>query len=333
LNDRGIPSPKGGKWGVSSVQNILKNEVYTGENVFGKYEVIRVYNDVRNLADRSRKQIRRGRESWERSGFLTHEPLIGKDTFRLAQEIRQKRGGGRRGGPRRKANAFSGIIFCAHCGSAMVSVKSQASGKEKEYRYLACSARRRKGAGACGNCLRIPYEPFRDAVLSELGARIRRIMEGGNLAQKHIANIVPDRIEPDSAKTGQLEKRIEAARTLLHHLRKQRWLGEIEEEQFEFERALCEKEIGRLKLQLERIPGNAEIEADPAEARARAERLLGNLAELRFDSLDELQLVLKRLVDRISVFADGTVEIVSALEQANTGPASASPQNAAAERP
>ncbi|WP_081387619.1 recombinase family protein [Paenibacillus sp. FSL R10-2796] len=34
-----ILSPKGGVWGITTIQGILTNEVYTGQNMFGKYEV------------------------------------------------------------------------------------------------------------------------------------------------------------------------------------------------------------------------------------------------------------------------------------------------------
>lgn len=54
-----IPSPKGGVWGITTIQRILTNEVYTGQNVFGKYEVKKVYNDINNMSDRSRKQVQR----------------------------------------------------------------------------------------------------------------------------------------------------------------------------------------------------------------------------------------------------------------------------------
>ncbi|MCG4788516.1 recombinase family protein, partial [Roseburia faecis] len=74
--------------GITTIQRILTNEVYTGQNVFGKYEVKKVYNDINNMSDRSRKQVQRDKTRWERSTEQTHEAIIDKETFGLAQEIR-----------------------------------------------------------------------------------------------------------------------------------------------------------------------------------------------------------------------------------------------------
>lgn len=49
-----IPSYRGGTWGLTSVQRILQNEIYTGTNVFGKYTIKKVYDDITDMSNRRR---------------------------------------------------------------------------------------------------------------------------------------------------------------------------------------------------------------------------------------------------------------------------------------
>ena len=190
LNDQGIPASKGGRWGLSSVQRILTNEVYVGENVFGKYEVKKVYLDLDNMADRSNKQVRRDQLSWERSGFKTHEPLVSDEVFRLAQHIRLLRGGGKRGGVRNRVNVFAGFMYCSHCGAAMVCLKTKATqANDKPYRYLTCSTRRRQGEGACSNGIWLAYEPLKENVLDQLSKRLAKRIDPVRLAERMMQNI------------------------------------------------------------------------------------------------------------------------------------------------
>src|SRR5690606_24658742 len=102
LNQRLIPSPKGGLWGVTTIRRILQNEAYTGVNVFGKYETVKVHR-LDDLHDRRNKLVQRDRKAWERSPIgRTHEPIIEPELFERAQAVRLQRGGGRRGGVRNR---------------------------------------------------------------------------------------------------------------------------------------------------------------------------------------------------------------------------------------
>ncbi|MDT2277562.1 recombinase family protein [Paenibacillus larvae] len=98
LNENAIPSAKGGTWGITSVQRILQNEIYTGYNVYGKYEIKKVYTNLKNIGDRKRKLVKKDQELWQKSEKRTHPEIISQELYKKAQEIRQIRGGGKRGG-------------------------------------------------------------------------------------------------------------------------------------------------------------------------------------------------------------------------------------------
>lgn len=313
---RKIPSAKGGKWGITSVQRILTNEVYTGANVFCKYEVKKVYNDITNMTDRSKKQVQREKAKWERTPTKTHEAIISDEVFQLAQEIRLERGGGSRGGVRNKVNVFAGMVFCKHCGASLVSCKSKRSTVKadgREYRYLICSRRRRQGDSGCSNNLWLPYYDFRDNVLSEISRKLQETLDIEYIAQNSMGKLVSINTGHKEKEQKKLEKSIESNRKLLFELRKQKMLGEIDEEQYLYEKAMYEKKINSLQAKLEKATEMAEEEANMEKLHADIRTALIQLSELDYDLMEEMRLVLSKLVEKITISRDGEVEIFTPL--------------------
>ncbi|WP_424768357.1 recombinase family protein [Paenibacillus sp. sgz302251] len=317
-NESDIPSPKGGVWGITTIQVILKNEVYTGENVFSKYEIKKVYNDINNLTDRSKKQVQRDKSKWERSNGKTHEAIIDEETFLLAQEIRLKRGGGKRGGVRNKVNVFAGMIFCKHCGASMVSCKSKSRSKNtngKEYRHLICSTRRRQGDKGCNNNLWVPYFDFRDELISDVSIKLKRIIDAESITNDYKGKIVKTKTYDNEKDIKKIEKAIESARKMLFELRKQKMLEEIDNEQYLYEKELYEKEIASNQSKLVQSSAKAAEEVNIEIIYDAIRTALTKLAELTFDHMDEMRLVLSKLIEKVTVSKDGEVEIYTPLGQ------------------
>jgi site-specific DNA recombinase len=135
LNSAAIPSPLGGDWGASTIRKMLNNPVYLGHLAQGRSSRTSLKN---------KKSLPRPRESW----ILvenTHEALVSSAQFRLAESLvsvrRPRRGSG-------FENIFSGLAFCADCGSAMSSVTSRKKGSSMN---LACGAYKARGKAACTN--------------------------------------------------------------------------------------------------------------------------------------------------------------------------------------
>lgn len=302
--------------GITSAQRILTNEVYTGANVFCKYEVKKVYIDITNMTDRSKKQVQRDKAKWERTQNKTHEAIISDEIFQLAQEIHLDRGGGSRGGVRNKVNVFAGMVFCKHCGASLVSNKSKGrtvKADGREYRYLICSRRRRQGDSGCANNLWLPYFDFRDTVLSEISRKLQETLDIEYIAQNSKGKLVSTKTGHKEKEQKKLEKSIESSRKLLFELRKQKMLGEIDEEQYLYEKAMYEKEINSLQAKLEKATGMAEEEANMEKLHTDIRTALIQLSELDYDLMDEMRLVLSKLVEKITASRDGGVEIYTPL--------------------
>ena len=126
FNNEGIPSPRayqylnlGRKnpnknevnvWGGNTIMQMLKNEVYIGHLIQCKRKV---------LSFKTKKRVLANPADWIRVEN-THEPIIDQDLWDRVQEIIKKNAAVRK--PKKRPFAvFSGMVFCADCGSAMAA--------------------------------------------------------------------------------------------------------------------------------------------------------------------------------------------------------------------
>ncbi|TDL82100.1 recombinase family protein [Peribacillus frigoritolerans] len=309
LNDREIPSPKGNLWQVTTIQRILQNEAYTGKNVFGKYTSKKIYNNEDNIHDHSKKLVQKNKEDWESNEEKNWEAIIPNEIFSKAQQIRLERGGGKRGGRRNVKNVLSGVVRCSHCGNSLVVTKSGKKGKDgQEYRYLVCSTRKRSGKHGCENGLWIPFEPFLNDILSYLSKQFQKVIDCEKIAAESNLknNEKPQKIQN---KKNQLNKKIQNLRKFLFELRKDFKLGEIDEEQYQFEKKELEKDLKNSQEQLALHERDKEIEDNSASIKKEMKEALDRLVNLDTQDKDELRFILKACIDEILVNKVGEVEV------------------------
>lgn len=316
LNEQGIPSPKGGLWGITTIQAILKNEAYTGRNVYNKFVIKEAYDDSSNVNNRKKRQYQKDKETWLRNEQKNWEGIIDDDLFLKALEIRQERGGGKRGGVRNKVNLFAGIIKCGHCGSSLVCLKSK-NGKNpqdgKVYRHLVCSRRRRLGELGCDNNLWIPYFDFRDAIIQEVSSNLRHQIDIDNVVEESIDQKVSFPKQDMNKERSSLEKKMDINRKLLFELRKQKMMEEIDEEQYQYEKGMYENEIKKIGTQLEQVEKKETQHTNEEQLHEEVRMALEELANLSYDNFDEMHLTLKKIMEKIVVYQDGNVEIFTPL--------------------
>ena len=124
------------KWTKDMVSNILKNEIYTGTLITHKKRTV----NIRGKAVKLPKE--------EQFIFENHhEPIISKEIFNLAQEIRVKKSKQNTSGANKKRDYyFSGMCICNDCGSGMSGIMIKRKVAEKGYD---CSKYRQFGTKAC----------------------------------------------------------------------------------------------------------------------------------------------------------------------------------------
>ena len=112
--DKGCTRASGSsRWEGQHIRRIITNRVYCGDTVQGVSE---------KVSFKSRKTRRLPGERWI-VVLDTHEPIVDRETFALAQRVRMKRwleGGGRKSSTSASAHLFSGFLICAACGSRHV---------------------------------------------------------------------------------------------------------------------------------------------------------------------------------------------------------------------
>ncbi|MBB3132176.1 DNA invertase Pin-like site-specific DNA recombinase [Paenibacillus rhizosphaerae] len=305
-----IPSYRGGVWGLTSVQRLLQNENYTGYTVYGRHTIEVSYNDLSDLMDRGKKLVQKPKSEWQKTTFQTHEAIISKEVFDQAQEVRLLRGGGTRGGRRSFANVFSKFIFCAECGTAMVSMGSKTNNKSGiPYRYLMCSRRRRTGEAGCCNGKWIPYYDFRDELIKGILDRVRNSIRA--LEEKGTNELQAQLPESTSLKEKKkLEKRVEDNRKLLFEIRRQHMLGDIEAAQYEFEKEQYEKDISESEHRLAIIEANERRSLDREKVIKDAKAALKALTDLKtYDDVEKTRVLLMQMVKRIDVNKDGETHV------------------------
>lgn len=142
LNELGVPTPmdykhsqglnlktpnqakNDGMWGISTIARILSNRMYIGDMVQGKQRVI---------SYKVHKAIATPESEW----FIvenTHEPIIDKVTFEMAQSLSQR--DTRTAPTKRNVYLFSGFLRCADCDKSMTkktNKKNMANGETKEH--------------------------------------------------------------------------------------------------------------------------------------------------------------------------------------------------------
>lgn len=111
LNEKGIPSKKGGKWYAGAINGIIKNEKYTGDVIFQK-----IFTDSHFI-----RHTNNGKEN----RYLCenhHEPIISHEAFEKANMVMEQRGKEKGNGERteRYQNRYelSGRIKCGECGAS-----------------------------------------------------------------------------------------------------------------------------------------------------------------------------------------------------------------------
>ncbi len=156
-------------WCDSSVRRILTNEMYIGNMVQKKNEMISYKVHISQGVPRNKWIVVEG----------THEGIVSKDDFEKAKTIlsRDTRVSPSIG----KLSLFAGFLRCPDCGRAMQ--KRTVSQPYKEYQYYACGTYRKMHSGACTKHM-IRSDVLENSVLNTLNEYIRIASDFSNLIER-----------------------------------------------------------------------------------------------------------------------------------------------------
>jgi len=133
--------PDGDFWAPPTVKSILRNEVYLGHMV---------QNKTGNVSYKVHKQISKPESEWIRVEN-THEPLISQEVWDMVREL-DARNVRCRSDKTGSVSLFSGILFCADCGTPMRHYKDgrkRKDGTPSLYQSYACGRYASGGKSVC----------------------------------------------------------------------------------------------------------------------------------------------------------------------------------------
>ena len=126
-------------WSDSAIANLLENEIYLGNTVNMKYST-KSYKDKRRV-EHPREECM----VFEN----THPALITREVWDVVQRVRKNK---RRLTKMEEQNKYSGLVFCADCGSNMVLHRAHTM--SASYNHFTCRTYKKDGEACTGHYIR-----------------------------------------------------------------------------------------------------------------------------------------------------------------------------------
>ena len=276
-----------GLWGYPTISDILKNRMYLGHMVQGRYKV---------KSHKVHKQVRMPEEEW----FViegTHEPIIDEDIFSQAQKLQQR--DSRTAPNKKQMYIWAGFLRCADCGKAMTRTTA------KGIVYYNCRTYREKSKTSCTKHT-IREDRLQKVVLTVIQSQISLVSSMADIIEA-IKQTPENRHQPrridDLIKSHQNE--LQKTRNLLDSLYFDWKAGDISAEQFRRVKEKSEELINRLVRAI-------------AEAEKEKETIAGGITGenpylthfLQYENIGELtRNTLIDLVEMIYIHEGGEIEI------------------------
>ena len=273
-------------WSDRTVAGILDNEVYLGHTINCK-STVASYKDKR--------KIHRPESEWLRFEN-THEAIVDEVTWEI---VRKVRAGKRRRNNMGEINKYSGLLYCADCGSKLYFVRGKSITPEN-YNFICSRHRKHLGEEVC------TAHRVREVVLDEIVLEeIRRVTYYARAKTKEFIDFINRKSTAEarkelSAKTvelGKLEKRNGEINTLFKKLYEDNVLGRVTNEQFRMLSDIYNQEQREIKETVPKLQERIE------ELKAQATNVEKFLAIVRkYTDLQELNAeILRTFVAKIVI--------------------------------
>ena len=195
LNQKGIPSKRGGRWTATTIRGILKNEKYTGDVILQKTYTDSRFNKRTNYGEKNRYLIENHHEA-----IISHEVFEAVEVA-LNQRAKEK-GIEKRNDKYQNRYSFSGKIICSECGSTFKR-RIHSSGTKK---YVAwCCSKHLKQITECSMQF-IRDEDIKTAFVT----MINKLIFGRKLILQPLLDALRGKSNSDNlSRIQELEKQIE----------------------------------------------------------------------------------------------------------------------------
>ena len=288
------------KWRPESVKKILKNEKYIGDALLQKTYTVDVL---------TKKRVKNNGIVPQYYVENSHEPIIPRDLYMQVQEEMLRRSNLHSGVNRKKRiysskYALSELLICAECGNPYKR-KTWTNGSEKRI-YWRCLNRIEHGAKYCPHSKGFEEKRLHSAICRALKKAVNDNAESLLLIKANLAYAVTG--DETNIDLGAIEKRIkEATKEMEEYMVNYRNTGGDKNRYLECIQSAAD-EIKALRVQLETAKSKLE-KCD--EANSEIKRLCDWLDchDTSFADYDDI--VIRRVVECIKVYKDGTIKVIT----------------------
>ena len=272
------------KWATNTVCHILERKEYLGHTVNFKTEK-KSYKIKASVENPEEKQM-----VFEN----THEPIIDQSVWERVQKLRQQR---RRPNRYGEIGLFSGIVYCADCGSILYRQRFTTEKRHQDC-YI-CGSYKKRTANCTAHFIRT------DVLTAGVTENLRTVTAYAKKHESRFVKLLTEQTEignrkKNAANRKELEaanKRIAELSVIFKRLYEDSVSGRITDERFMELSADYEKEQSDLKVRA------AEIEREIAEVHEAEDNINRFLALIhKYVGIEELTpVILRELVDKIVV--------------------------------
>lgn len=297
LKELGYKTKNGNlEWRSSGVLGIIQNEKYMGDILLGKTFTVDPI---------SKRRLANFGESDQFYLENHHEPIVSKDVFKQANEIRKKKACPRRGTNQyndktrekiTRAYSFSSMLQCGYCGSTLTRRVKYNSRSNPQMRTWQCVTATKSGKEKCNHSLAVDEDLLKKAFLESINALID---QDDSQQMKEFLDTVESTILSSSPakKITDLEARISNLEKQKDNIVELRVSGIVSKED-------CEKKYASISKEIEMVKGELGRYQDKKREQSEVKGKLKAFKEtiLKHKRIDEFEReILETTVDKIIV--------------------------------
>lgn len=297
LKELGYKTKNGSlEWRSSGVLGIIENEKYMGDVLLGKTFTVDPI---------SKRRLVNFGESDQFYLENHHDPIVSKEVFRQANEIRKKKACPRRGVNQyndktrekiTRAYSFSSMLQCGYCRSTLTRRVKYNSKSNPQMRTWQCVTATKSGKEKCNHSLAVDEDLLKKAFLESINALID---QDDSQQMREFLDTVESTILSSSPakKITDLEARISNLEKQKDNIVELRVSGIVSKED-------CEKKYASISKEIEMVKGELARYQDKKREQSEVKGKLKAFKEtiLRHKKIDEFQReILETTVDKIIV--------------------------------
>ena len=276
-------------WNEATIMSMLKNEVYIGNTVQNKTNVI---------SYKVKKLRKVAKENYIRV-LDTHEAIIDKDTFDIVQSIAEKRG---MNSKLKYEYLLRGLLICHHCQRRLqIALKSNSRKNAIKRPYITCAGHRERGCYA----LNMNYNKFEASILNIIKQICQIYISRNDLyeAYKNYDNKVIDLKQGIKKKFESFSKAIAEIDKNNKKMYMDKLKGILTEDNYikYSEKLMQQKEL--ILTQKAELENELKLENNKAETEKELDSIINEF--MKFEKIDKV--FLYKILDRIEIDKDKNI--------------------------